>query len=138
MNVHSCIFCRIIARSAPAFLLCEDEHSLAFMDINPVAPGHALIVSKTHAETIFDLPIPDLQAVSATVKKVAQAVNSALLPDGISVVQSNGRGAAQSVLHFHMHVVPRTMDDGLLLNWSLRPGELSAIEAMAERIRAYL
>ncbi len=138
MNVHGCIFCRIIAGNAPAFILCEDEHSLAFMDINPVAPGHALIISKTHAETIFDLPVPDLKAVSATVKKVAQAVNSALLPDGISIVQSNGRGAAQSVLHFHMHVVPRSMDDGLLLNWPLRPGELSAIEATAERIRAYL
>lgn len=138
MTVHHCIFCRILAGDAPAYILCQDEHSLAFMDINPVAPGHALVVSRVHAETIFDIPEPALKAVAATVKRVAQAVNSAFLPEGISIVQANGRGAAQSVPHFHMHVLPRSADDGLSLNWPLRPGERHAIEAAAEMIRSRL
>ena len=66
------------------------------------------------------------------------AVNAAFLPDGLSIIQSNGPGAAQSVLHFHMHVLPRSFEDGLPINWLLRPGERRAIEAAADRIRAAL
>ncbi|HIJ39076.1 MAG TPA: HIT family protein [Rhodospirillaceae bacterium] len=138
MAFHHCIFCRIVARDAPAYILAEDGDCLAFMDINPVAPGHALIVAKQHAENIFDIQAPVLQRLMGTVQRVAQAVNAVFLPDGINIVQSNGPGAAQSVPHFHIHVVPRWQNDDLLMNWSLRPGERSAIEANAARLRAIL
>lgn len=135
---YHCIFCRIVSRDVPAYILVEDEDSLAFMDINPVAPGHALIIPKHHAENLFDIPTAVLQRLMPTVQRVAQAVNAVFLPDGISLTQANGSGAAQSVPHFHIHVVPRWNDDGLALNWALRPGERSGIEANAERLRAVL
>ena len=138
MSNAECIFCRIVARELPSFLLCEDEHSMAFMDINPVAPGHALVIAKVHAENIFDIPVAELSPVIAMVKRVASAVEAAFRPDGISIVQSNGPGAAQSVLHFHMHVLPRSHYDDLAMNWRLSPGDRRALQAAADRIRECL
>ena len=135
---YHCIFCRIVSRDVPSYILTEDEDCLAFMDINPVAPGHVLIISKHHAENIFDIPAPTLQRIMPVVQRVAQAVNAVFLPDGINLLQANGPGAAQSVPHFHIHVVPRWSNDGLAMNWPLRPGERSAIEVDAERLRAVL
>lgn len=138
MDQPDCIFCRIVAGQSPAFVLCEDEHSVAFMDINPVAPGHALVIAKFHAETILDIPTPILERVVATVQRVARAIDAAFQPDGLSIVQSNGAGAAQSVPHFHMHVLPRSHYDDLSMNWRLTPGDRRAIDAAAQRIRAAL
>lgn len=138
MSDPDCIFCRIAAHQAPAFLLCEDAHGMAFMDINPVALGHCLVVSKTHAESILDIPLPDLLSVMRMVQRVARAVNAALAPEGITVLQGNGAGAAQSVPHFHTHILPRSIYDDLPMNWRLSPGNRRAIEAAAERIRAAL
>ncbi|HIJ62323.1 MAG TPA: HIT family protein [Rhodospirillaceae bacterium] len=135
---YHCIFCRIVSRDVPSYILTEDEDCIAFMDINPVAPGHVLIISKHHAENIFDIPAPTLQRIMPVVQRVALAVNAVFLPDGINLLQANGPGAAQSVPHFHVHVVPRWSNDGLGMNWPLRPGERSAIEANAERLRAVL
>ncbi|MFO1128762.1 MAG: HIT domain-containing protein [Rhodospirillales bacterium] len=135
---EACIFCRIIRGEVPSFRVYEDDRSLAFMDINPANPGHLLVIPKTHAETLFVLEEPWLSATIVVAGKVARAVRAAFAPDGLNIVQANGPGAAQSVLHFHWHVLPRRMDDGLPLNWPLRPGDRDAIAAAAERIRAAL
>ena len=135
---YHCIFCRIVSRDVPSYILTEDEDCLAFMDVNPVASGHALIIPKHHSENIFDIPPAVLQRLMTTVQRVAQAVNAVLLPDGINLLQANGAGAAQSVPHFHIHVIPRWTGDDLSMNWPLRPGERSAIEAIAVRLRAAL
>lgn len=138
MSEHDCIFCRIVAGQLSSVSLYEDEHSKAFMDINPVARGHALVISKVHAEMLLDIPLPALQAVAATVQRVARAIDAAFHPDGITVVQSNGPGAAQSVSHFHMHVLPRSFYDDLPMNWRLTPGDRRVIEEAAFSIRAAL
>jgi histidine triad (HIT) family protein len=138
MSECDCIFCRIVAGQLPSFPLFEDEHSMAFMDINPVARGHTLVISKRHAETILDIPVSILQAVVATAQRVAQAIDKAFAPPGITIVQSNGPGAAQSVPHFHLHVVPRTFYDDLPMNWHITPGDRRAIEEAAQSIRAAL
>ncbi|PKU22254.1 HIT family protein [Telmatospirillum siberiense] len=138
MIEHDCIFCRIVAGQSPSIPLYEDELTKAFMDINPVACGHALVISKLHAETILDIPAPVLAAVGATAQRIARAVDTALHPDGISIVQSNGPGAAQSVSHFHMHVLPRSFYDDLPMNWRLTPGERKVIEEAARTIRTAL
>src|SRR6185312_9209892 len=91
----------------PCFKLCEDEATLAFMDINPAHDGHCLVISKDHAPTIFDIGEETLTAVARAVRRVSRAVNAALAPQGLSLVQANGEGAKQSVPHFHIHVLPR-------------------------------
>lgn len=134
----TCIFCRIIRGEVPSFRVFEDEHSIAFMDINPLNPGHVLVASKAHAPTLFAIDEVSLTASIVVAQKVARAVQAAFAPDGLNILQANGPGSAQSVMHFHWHVVPRRQGDRLPMNWSLRPGDNEAIAAAAERIRAAL
>lgn len=135
---EDCIFCKIIAGEIPSFKLYEDGGTLAFMDINPANEGHALVIPKAHTADLHSTPEDALAATIATARKVAGALQKTLAPDGINLVQANGRAAAQSVFHFHMHVLPRREGDELKLNWGLRPGDMDAIGALAERIRANL
>ena len=130
-----CIFCKIIAGDIPCFKLHEDGNTIAFMDINPVNPGHALIVHKAHHRDLFDIPAENIAAVTQTAQNVAKAVQATLLPPGMNLLQCNGPAAKQSVLHFHMHVIPRHMEDGLTMNWELVQGDIEEIGALAERIR---
>jgi histidine triad (HIT) family protein len=134
----ACIFCRIIRGEVPSFRVFEDDRSLAFMDINPANPGHVLVIPKTHAETLFVLDEPWLTATARAAQHVARAVRKAFDPYGMNLVQANGPGAAQSVPHFHWHVLPRAKDDGLPMNWPLRPGDREALATAAERVRAAL
>ena len=77
-------------------------------------------------------------AIARSVHKVARAVNRALSPEGLNLVQANGEGAKQSVNHFHIHVLPRKLGDDLKLDWGLKPGNREAIVALADKIRAHL
>jgi len=133
-----CIFCRIVAGTIPCVRLHEDAETLAFMDINPVHDGHCLVIPKVHYPTIFDITPDAAAAASRAVAKLAAAVQRALAPDGMNLLQANGPGAAQSVRHVHWHVLPRRNGDGLLMNWQPKPGDLAQITAIAERIRAEL
>jgi histidine triad (HIT) family protein len=134
----TCIFCKIVAGEIPCFKLFEDGETLAFMDINPVHDGHCLVIPKAHYPTVFELPPDQLAAAARTASAVAKAVEAALRPDGLNLLQSNGPGAAQSVAHFHLHVLPRRMQDGLVMNWTPKPGDRARIAEIAERIRARL
>lgn len=133
-----CIFCKIIAGEIPCFKLYEDDHTFAFMDINPANEGHALVIPKEHFADVNAISDTALSSTMVTVKKVAAAISKTLSPDGLNLVQANGPAAAQSVFHFHMHVLPRGSGDELKLNWGLQPGDMDAIGALAERIRANL
>lgn len=132
----TCIFCKIVAGTIPCFKLHEDEHSIAFMDINPGNEGHALAIPKAHHPDLHSMPPELLGAVARTAQRVAAAVQKALNPDGLNLVQANGRGAEQSVFHFHLHVLPRRVGDELKLNWGHRPGDMARIKAIYERVKA--
>jgi len=135
---NACIFCKIVAGLIPCFKLLEDERTIAFMDINPANPGHALAVAKGHYPTIDAIPPEDLGAVARTAQQVAQAALKALNPYGLNLVQANGEGAAQSVPHLHIHVLPRRRNDDLLVNWQPVPGDRAEIEAVWKRLKAHL
>ena len=133
-----CIFCKIAGGEAPCFKLYEDAATLAFMDINPASEGHCLAVPKAHFADLYAAPPGAVGEVAETARRLARAVNEVVRPDGLNLLQSNGPGAAQSVMHFHIHVLPRRLGDGLVINWPLRPGDREAIGRLAERIRARL
>ena len=133
-----CLFCKIIAGEIPCFKLFENDETLAFMDINPANEGHALVIPKEHATDVYTVSDAAIAATVATAKKIAAAVDKTLNPDGLNLLQCNGPAAAQSVFHFHMHVLPRREGDELKLNWGLKPGDMDAIGALAERIRGNL
>lgn len=134
----NCIFCKIVAGEIPCFKLFEDELTMAFMDINPGNEGHALVIPKEHWEDVHAISSDLIGSTTKTVKKIATAVEETLRPDGINLVQANGKGAAQSVFHFHMHILPRRMDDELKMNWGVRPGDMDAIKEVYERIKKNL
>ena len=103
----NCVFCKIVAGQLPSFKLLEDEATIAFMDINPVNPGHALAVAKGHWPTVDVIPAAVLAAVARTAQKIAKASMAALKPAGVNLVQANGAAAGQSVPHLHIHIMPR-------------------------------
>ena len=133
-----CIFCKIVAGEIPSFKLFEDEATLAFMDINPASEGHALVIPKEHVPDLYAVSDEALARTLVTAKRVAAALARTLNPDGLNIVQCNGAAAAQSVMHFHVHVLPRVTDDGLAMNWGLKLGDIDAIGRLAERIRVWM
>jgi histidine triad (HIT) family protein len=136
--MESCVFCRIAARQIPAALVHEDEHSLAFMDIGQVNPGHVLVAVKRHAEHIFALDDRQAAAVFCAAARVARAIREAFAPQGLSVYQANGSAAGQTVLHFHIHLVPRHEGDGMALTWPVKNPPRETLAQYAEKIRARL
>lgn len=144
MAAVACIFCGIVAGAKPCVELYRDRTTLAFMDIHPVNEGHCLVIPQAHFTTIFEMSPEDFAAVGATVTKVAQAVNEALRPSAMNIVQANGALAGQTVPHVHVHVLPRRAGDNLLMSWDrlstvdLVDADPMRINAIAERIRAQL
>ena len=133
-----CVFCRIMAKQIPASVVHEDEHTLAFMDLGQVNPGHVLVALKAHAENVYALDDVQAAAVFRSVSKVARAVRDAFSPQGLSIYQANGTPAGQTVFHFHVHLVPRYENDGMNLTWPVKNPPREQLEANAAKIRARL
>ena len=134
---RSNIFARIIRGEIPCVKICEDDKTLAFMDVMPQADGHTLVVPKEDAENIFELSPQGLAALMATTQKVAKAVKTATGAPGLMIVQLNGPAAGQSVFHIHMHIIPRTA--GIDLKFHAREMvDPKSLEPLAAKIRAAL
>jgi histidine triad (HIT) family protein len=131
------VFARILRGELPSVKVCEDAHTLAFMDIMPSAAGHTLVIPKEPAETIFELSAAGASALIATTQRVAAAVRQALQCTGVMLVQLNGEAAGQSVGHVHFHVLPRAAGLDLRLHGRAK-ADLGELEAVAARIRAAL
>ena len=136
--MSNCVFCRIMAKEIPATVVHEDEHTLAFMDIGQVNPGHVLVAVKKHVENIFVLEDGQAAAVFRAAARVARAIRGAFEPQGLSVYQANGAAAGQTVLHLHIHLVPRYEGDGMALTWPVKNPPREKLVEYAERIRAKL
>ena len=134
----SCVFCKIMAKQIPAAVVHEDADTLAFMDIGQVNPGHVLVALKAHAENVFALDEAQAAAVFKTAARISRAIRDAFLPEGLSVYQANGKPAGQTVLHFHIHLVPRHDGDGMALAWPAKNPPREALEGYAKKIREKL
>ena len=132
-----CIFCKIVRREAPAHVVCEDERTLVFMDIFPVADGHSLIIPKAHCDDIFGADPEDLRAVIDRAREVAHAIGRVLAPDGLGIFQLNGAAAGQTVFHYHMHLMPRADGEPLALHTRV-PGDPARLAEIAARLAAAL
>lgn len=134
--MDDCIFCKIIKGEVPAHKVYEDDHVIAFLDIMPRSKGHTMVIPKTHAPTILDLPDGDVGPMLLAVKKVTGMINAALEPDGFTMGVNQGDISGQTVKHLHFHIMPRWHGDGGGSVHSVvnKPGEES-VEDLAERIR---
>lgn len=133
-----CVFCKLVAGTIPSTRVYEDEHTLAFMDIGQVNPGHVLVALKKHAENLYALDEAQAAAVARTARRVALAIRDAFSPEGLSVYQANGRAAGQTVFHYHVHLLPRHAGDGMELVWPAKNPPREKLEEYAARIRAKL
>jgi histidine triad (HIT) family protein len=130
-----CIFCAIAQRSGPAEVVEADDKAIAFLDISPATRGHTLVIPRDHSDDLLSIPAEDLQHVSTMAQAIAKRMPAALGCDGVNLINSCGSAAWQTVFHFHMHVVPRYVDDPLTLPWVPGPLNLDGLAATAELLR---
>ncbi len=110
-----CIFCKIAEKEFGAKIISETDLSLAFLDVNPVNPGHTLIIPKSHFIDISDTPDEILSELILHSKKVAKILIKSLDASGFNILNASGKSAQQSVFHLHLHIVPRFDEDGMNL-----------------------
>lgn len=130
------IFARILRGELPAIKIYEDDQVLAFMDIMPQAEGHTLVIPKTPAVTLLDLPADAAAYTIQIVQKIARAIESALDVKGIVLMQLSGEAAGQTVPHVHFHLIPSSIHQ--LGRHAAQIGDQAKIQALAEKIKAAL
>ncbi|MGN1277074.1 MAG: HIT family protein [Floccifex sp.] len=109
-----CIFCSIVKKEIPNYTIYEDESVLAFLDVNPTAKGHTLVIPKTHYDSFIECDSKDLHHVMDVAQKIAKKMESELPCDGINVLTNIRQAAGQSVNHFHIHLIPRYKDQDVV------------------------
>lgn len=132
-----CVFCKIIKGEIPSEKIYEDAAAIAFLDIAPVHPGHALVVAKTHHETLSETPDELACYLMSIVKKIMPAILKSTDAQGINVGINNGLAAGQVVPHIHYHVIPRFSNDGLKF-WPQQKYQEGQIKNIGARIRTLL
>ena len=111
-DMSDCIFCQIVDGDIPSRTVYEDDTVLAFLDANPLSPGHTLVIPKAHHERLNDLPADAAGEVMAAVHALTPAVEAAVDAPATTVAFNNGEAAGQEVPHVHAHIVPRFESDG--------------------------
>ncbi len=139
-NDPDCIFCKIVRREVPASVVDEDEVSMAFLDLRPINPGHALVIPKQHASDLASLP-PDVggRVFAMAIAVAAGLKRCGLRCDGINLHLADGEVAGQEILHVHVHVIPRFEGDGFGLRVGPDYGKIagrSELDSVAARIRS--
>lgn len=133
------IFAKIIRGEMPCVKVFEDDDALALMDIFPQTEGHTLVIPKrARATSLLDAPEADLKTLIVGVQRIARAVEKALEPDGIRIMQFNGSGAGQTVFHLHFHVIPIYAGRPVRAHAGGGPADSDKLKALAARIAAAL
>lgn len=126
MRKENCIFCKIANGEIPSKTLYEDESFRVILDLGPATKGHALILPKEHSDNLYELPEDTAAGAMKLAKKMATLMTEKLHADGFNLVQNNGEVAGQTVMHFHLHLIPRYEGDGQRIVWN--PGEMTQEE----------
>lgn len=133
MKQEDCIFCKIIKKEIPAYFIYEGKQISAFLDINSLNKGHILLVPNEHYIDIFDIKTEALQELISKAQEIAKKMKKVLGAEGVNLFNASGIAAEQSVLHFHLHVVPRWAGDGINMNdWWQSKIKKSSIEELKE------
>lgn len=131
---ENCIFCKIANGEIPSKTLYEDESFRVILDLGPATKGHALILPKKHAENLYELPEETAADAIRLAKKMALTMREKLKCDGMNLVQNNGETAGQTVMHFHLHLIPRYQGDGQRIGWIPSEPSQEELEAVRKEI----
>jgi histidine triad (HIT) family protein len=137
MSVDSyCSFCRIVGGFEPAHIVYEDADSIAFLDREPAAEGHTLVVPRLHARTLLDIAPTSAGALMTCRKACGALLDRTLHPDGMTMVQTNEHAGGQTVFHVHLHIVPRWEDDNLITPWKAERADDDVLTATRAKMLA--
>lgn len=136
MRKDDCIFCKLANGDIPTRTIYEDSLFRVIMDANPATKGHALIIPKDHADNLFDLPDETAQKAMLLAKKIATIMKEKLRCDGFNLVQNNGEVAGQTVFHFHLHLIPRYLDDKQNILWEPKSFSDEQMDEIVESIKS--
>lgn len=131
----NCLFCKIAKGDIPSATVYEDRSFRVFMDVNPASRGHCLIVPREHFDNIYDLDGETAGRLFSLATGIARALKKALGCDGINIVSNNGAAAGQTVMHFHLHLIPRFEGDGVGLLWKPREVSQEELEELRMKIK---
>ncbi len=116
--MDNCIFCKIANGEIPSNTIYEDDDFRVILDNGPATKGHALVLPKAHYADLFEIPEDKAAGAIKVAKKVAGLMKEKLGCDGLNLVQNNGSVAGQTVMHFHLHVIPRYENDNQKILWN--------------------
>ncbi|KIW27743.1 hypothetical protein, variant [Cladophialophora immunda] len=132
-KMAACIFCKIIKGEIPSFKLFESDKVLAFLDIQPLSRGHALVIPKHHGVKLTDIPDDSLADILQVLKKIAIATGA----ENYNVLQNNGRLAHQEVDHVHFHLIPKpNTTEGLGIGWPAQKMDMDELKKLYETLKA--
>jgi len=133
MSETTCVFCKIVAGEIPALKVFEDDSTLAFVDIGPLAEGHLLVIPKQHFEALHEMSADEVAAITRNLPRLGRTVMEAVSAQGYNVLQNNGKVAGQAVPHLHFHIIPRTASDGLGYRWNASKYEAGRAEEIQQQ-----
>jgi histidine triad (HIT) family protein len=137
--MEDCLFCKIANGKIPSAKIFENDRIFAFLDINPLTEGHCLVVPKQHFENVFNIEQEVLKEIIFIAKDIAENAKRNLGATGVQLVNASGKDAEQSVMHFHLHVIPRYENDDLKMNdwWQSKTQSPTQerLEKIAEKIK---
>jgi len=134
--MDECIFCKIASGEAAAAVVYEDKHTIAFMDIGQVNPGHVIVAVKPHIRDIYTLTDELAASFFQTAARVARAVKKTMQPEGVTLLQANEAVGFQTIFHLHLHVLPRHTDDGVNLTWPAKNPAIEELDRLAQQVKA--
>lgn len=135
MSKEDCIFCKIANGVIPSATVYEDSICRVILDINPASKGHALIIPKEHFDNVYIMDADTASKIFTIATEVAKAQKAELNPDGLNIIQNNGEAAGQTVFHFHMHLVPRYINDTVNVTWKPGESDKTELEALSKALR---
>ncbi|PAV16853.1 HIT [Pyrrhoderma noxium] len=134
-SVASCIFCKIIKGEIPSLKLIETDYSYSFLDIGPLARGHALVIPKIHGEKLVDIEDEFLTDTLIVSKRIAKSLNC----ENYNILQNNGKLAHQEVNHVHFHIIPKPNESqGLIIGWPQQKADMDDLKALHEELKSKL
>ena len=136
--MDQCIFCKIAAGEIPSSTVYEDEYFKAILDLSPATKGHTIIIPKKHMKDAAELEGEYAKRILPVAAKIGMAMKKGLGCTGFNLVQNNGESAGQTVMHYHMHIIPRYQGDSVQIGWEPMQGLSDQVTEAANKVRKAL